>query len=207
MTEPSSTIRVLVADDQSLVRGALVALLNTETDIEVVAETGTGADVAALAAAHRVDVAVLDIEMPEVNGIEAAAEVSTHHPSTRSLIVTTFGRPGYLKRALAAGASGFLVKDTPPAQLAEAIRRVARGLRAVDPAIAEESLFVPDNPLTAREVEVCKLVLAGLDPRQIAARMHLSYGTVRNMLSSITSKTGAAHRSAAVETAERNGWL
>lgn len=148
-------IRVLIADDQQLVRGALAALLNTERDISVVAEVGSGDLVVAAALEHRVDVAVLDIEMPGLTGIEAAGLLKTQAPHVRSLIVTTFGRPGYVRRALQEGASGFIVKDTPPAQLAEAIRRVAAGLRVVDPTLAEDSLFTPNSPLTEREVEVC----------------------------------------------------
>ena len=200
-------IRVLIADDQQLVRGALVALLNTERDISVVAEVGSGDLVVAAALEHRVDVAVLDIEMPGLTGIEAAGLLKMQAPHVRSLIVTTFGRPGYVRRALQEGASGFIVKDTPPAQLAEAIRRVASGLRVVDPTLAEDSLFTPNSPLTEREVEVCHVALKGGSVREIAKEMHLSAGTVRNHMSSLIAKTGAGNRHAAVRATEENGWL
>ena len=182
-------IRVLVADDQDLVRGALVALLGTEDDLEVVADVGRGDEVLDAVREHRVDVALLDIEMPGMTGIEAA-EALQDVPTCRTVIVTTFGRPGYLRKALAAGVSGFVVKDTPPSQLAEAVRRVHQGLRVVDPALAEESLFTPDSPLTDREVEVCRAARGGAGVREIAAALHLSLGTVRIHLSSVIGKTG-----------------
>ncbi|MGP9723093.1 response regulator transcription factor [Corynebacterium sp. AOP40-9SA-29] len=197
-------IRVLIADDQDLVRGALAALLGTERDIDVVAEVGRGDEVVDAVREHRVDVALLDIEMPGMTGIEAAEALQA---SCRSVIVTTFGRPGYLRAALAAGATGFVVKDTPASQLAETVRRVHRGLRVVDPALAEESLFTPDSPLTAREVEVCRAARSGAGVRQIAAQLHLSQGTVRNHLSSVIGKTGTSNRFEAVGVADQNGWL
>ncbi|MGO3788702.1 MAG: response regulator transcription factor [Corynebacterium variabile] len=200
-------IRVLIADDQDLVRGALAALLGTETDIEVVAQVGRGDEVVDAVLAHQVDVALLDIEMPGASGIEAAEALAAAGASCRSMIVTTFGRPGYLRKAMAAGVSGFLVKDTPPAQLAEAVRRVHKGLRVVDPALAEESLFTPDSPLTGREVEVCRAARGGAEVKTIAAAVHLSPGTVRNHLSSVIGKTGASNRFEAVSVAEQNGWL
>lgn len=197
-------IRVLIADDQHLVRGALAALLGTEADIEVVAEVARGDEVVEAVRDNRVDVALLDIEMPGMTGIEAAGRLGT---MCRSVIVTTFGRPGYLRQALAAGASGFVVKDTPPAQLAEAVRRVHRGLRVVDPALAEESLFTAESTLTAREVEVCRAARGGAGVRDIAAALNLSQGTVRNHLSSVIGKTGASNRYEAVTVADQNGWL
>lgn len=202
-------IRVLIADDQDLVRGALAALLGTESDIEVVAQVGRGDEVLAAVVDKDVDVALLDIEMPGMTGIEAAEVLtgSSAAASCRSVIVTTFGRPGYLRKALAAGASGFVVKDTPPSQLAEAVRRVDRGLRVVDPALAEESLFTPESPLTDREVEVCRAALGGADVKGIAAEVHLSPGTVRNHLSSVIGKTGTSNRFEAVSIAGKNGWL
>ena len=144
----TNAIRVLIAEDQSLVRGALTALLNTEPDIEVVAGCGSGIKVAELVAKHSVDVALLDIEMPGMNGIDAAKSIAS--TDCRSLIVTTFGRSGYVKRALEAGIDGFLVKDTPPDELADAIRRVHSGLRVIDPQLAQDILFAPDNPLSER---------------------------------------------------------
>ncbi|MDN5683100.1 response regulator transcription factor [Corynebacterium glyciniphilum] len=207
-------IRVLIADDQDLVRGALAALLGTEDDLEVVAEVGRGDEVVEAVREHRVDVALLDIEMPGMTGIEAAealqsvqsVQTSQGFPC-RTVIVTTFGRPGYLRKALGAGVSGFVVKDTPPSQLAEAVRRVHQGLRVVDPALAEESLFTPDSPLTAREMEVCRAARGGTGIREIAAELHLSQGTVRNHLSSVIGKTGASNRFEAVTVADQNGWL
>ncbi|MGN0096980.1 MAG: response regulator transcription factor [Corynebacterium sp.] len=202
-------IRVLIADDQDLVRGALAALLGTEDDLEVVAEVGRGDEVVEAVRSHRVDVALLDIEMPGMTGIEAAEALQAEGSglSCRTVIVTTFGRPGYLRKALAAGVSGFVVKDTPPSQLAEAVRRVHQGLRVVDPALAEESLFTPDSPLTGREVEVCRAARGGAGIREIAAELHLSQGTVRNHLSSVIGKTGASNRFEAVTVADQNGWL
>lgn len=203
----TKTIRILIADDQQLVRGALAALLNTESDLDVVAEVGSGDKVVEAAIAHEVNVALLDIEMPGLSGIEAAHELRTHAPSVRPLIVTTFGRPGYLRRALAAGAQGFVVKDTPPAQLAEAIRRINQGLQVVDPSLAEKSVFAPENPLTDREIEVCREALHAESVRDIASRLSLSTGTVRNYLSSVIGKTGSTNRHEAVGRAEEYGWL
>lgn len=197
-------IQVLLADDQALVLGALAALLNQESDIEVLATFTDAAEVASAVRSLRPDVALLDIEMPGRDGIDITAEVSAH---CRVLIVTTFGRPGYLRRALDAGASGFVVKDTPPDQLADAIRRTHAGLRVVDPQVAEDSLFTPPSPLTGREAEIAREVLAGHGPRDIAKHLYLSPGTVRNHLSSMMAKTGAANRFAAARVAEENGWI
>lgn len=200
-------VRVLLADDQSLVRGALAALLGTEADIEVVAETGTGDDVVALAREHRVEVALLDIEMPGMSGIDAAEALHRAGLGCRSIIVTTFGRPGYVKKALAAGASGFVVKDTPPEQLAEAVRRVHAGHRVVDPTLAEQSLFTPESPLTEREVDVARVAVTGATIREIAKELHLSAGTVRNHVSSIIAKTNTGTRFEAARKAQDNGWI
>ena len=201
------TIRLLLADDQALVRGALSALLGLEPDLEVVAEVGSGDEVVAAVLTHRPDVALLDVEMPGMDGITAAAEVRRAAPDTRVLIVTTFGRPGYLRRALQAGASGFVVKDTPAAQLADAVRRVHQGLRVVDPALAMDSLSLGESPLTERETEVLRAASDGAAVATIAGRVHLSPGTVRNHLSAAIGKTGAANRSEAVLIATANGWL
>lgn len=200
-------VKVLLADDQTLVRGALAALLSTEADIEVVAETGTGDDVVELVRAHGVDVALLDIEMPGMSGIEAAGELKRSGVNCRSIIVTTFGRPGYLRKALAAGASGFVVKDTPPEQLAEAVRRVHAGHRVVDPTLAEQSLFTPESPLTQREVDVARVAVTGATIREIAHQLHLSSGTVRNHVSAIIAKTNTGTRFEAARKAQDYGWL
>ncbi|MBE7340193.1 response regulator transcription factor [Corynebacterium aurimucosum] len=201
----TNAIRVLIAEDQSLVRGALTALLNTEPDIEVVAGCGSGTEVAELVAKHSVDVALLDIEMPGMNGIDAAKSIAG--TDCRSLIVTTFGRSGYVKRALEAGIDGFLVKDTPPDELADAIRRVHSGLRVIDPQLAQDILFAPDNPLSEREIEVCRLLVRGLGSADIASQLHLSGGTVRNHVSAIMAKTRAGNRFEAARRAEANGWI
>ncbi|MFJ6651795.1 DNA-binding response regulator [Microbacterium sp. NPDC091313] len=202
-----TSIRLLVADDQALVRGALSALLGLEPDIEVVAEVGRGDEVADAAAAASADVALLDIEMPGIDGIAAAAEVRERVPGCRVLMVTTFGRPGYLTRAMRAGASGFVVKDTPAAQLADAVRRVARGLRVVDPALAADSLAQGESPLTERETDVLEASRAGGSVTDIARILHLSAGTVRNHLSGAIGKTGGRNRADAARIAEENGWL
>lgn len=201
------TIRLLLADDQALVRGALSALLGLEPDLEVVAEVGSGDAVVPAVLEHRPEVALLDVEMPGMDGIAATDELRRTAPGTRVLIVTTFGRPGYLRRALQAGASGFVVKDTPAAQLADAVRRVHAGLRVVDPALATDSLVAGESPLTPRETEVLRAARNGSSVAAIAARLFLSEGTVRNHLSSAIGKTGAGNRAEAVLTAEGNGWL
>ncbi len=201
------SIRLVIADDQALVRGALAALLGLEQDIEVVAELGDGTGVAAAVVEHSADVAMLDVEMPGLDGISAAAAVRRAAPSCRVLMVTTFGRPGYLKRAMQAGASGFVVKDTPARQLAEAVRRVHQGLRVVDPVLAAESLTAGDSPLTEREGEVLKAASHGGTVADISKSAMLSEGTVRNYLSAAMAKTGGRTRAEAVRIAEDNGWL
>jgi two-component system response regulator DesR len=201
------TIRLLLADDQALVRGALSALLALEPDLEVVAEVGAGDLVLDAVREHRPDVALLDVEMPGLDGIAAAALVRAEFPDVRVLIVTTFGRPGYLRRALQAGASGFVVKDTPAAELADAVRRVHAGLRVVDPALATDSLIAGESPLTGRETEVLQAARDGSSVAAIAAKLFLSEGTVRNHLSAAIGKTGATNRAEAVLIAEGNGWL
>ncbi|WP_106815586.1 response regulator transcription factor [Microbacterium timonense] len=200
-------IRLLVADDQALVRGALTALLGLESDIEVVAEVGRGDEIVDATLASRPDVALIDIEMPGMDGIRAAAALRAAAPACRVLIVTTFGRPGYLKRAMQAGASGFVVKDTPAAQLADAVRRVAQGLRVVDPALAADSLAQGDSPLTERETDVLSAAQQGGSIADIARALHLSEGTVRNHLSSAIGKTGGRNRADAARVAHENGWL
>lgn len=200
-------IRVLLADDQSLVRGALAVLLDSEPDLAVVAETGSGSDCAQLVREHDVDVAILDIEMPGKNGIEATREIAESQLNCRCLIVTTFDRPGFLRQALEAGASGYVVKDTPAAQLAESVRRVHAGARVVDSALATEALYSPPSPLTPREVDVCREVLTGKSSANIAKALHLSEGTVRNHVSSAITKTQASNRYDAARIARDRGWL
>lgn len=200
-------IRILLADDQALVRGALAALLDLEADIEVVAQVGRGDEVVAAARSSAAQVCLLDIEMPGLTGLEAAERLRAELPEVRSLIVTTFGRPGYVRRALDAGAAGFLVKDTPARELADAVRRVHAGLRVVDPALATESLMSGPSPLTTREAEILLLALDGSPVAEIAARAHLSVGTVRNHLSAAIGKTGASTRAEAARLAQSNGWI
>jgi two-component system, NarL family, response regulator DesR len=200
-------IRLLLADDQGLVRGALAALLSLEPDFEVVAEVDRGDRVVAAASEVRPDVAVLDIEMPGLDGIAATAALREAVPGTRVLVVTTFGRPGYLRRAMEAGASGFLVKDAPAAQLGDAIRRVHAGLRVVDPALAAETLASGQSPLTGRERDVLVAARGGGTVADIAKLLFLSEGTVRNYLSSAMGKTGARTRAEAALIADRQGWL
>ena len=201
------TIRLLLADDQALVRGALAALLDLEPDLSVVAEVARGDEVVAAARQHAPDVALLDVEMPGLDGIEATRALRAALPEVRVLIVTTFGRPGFLRRALLAGAAGFVVKDTPARQLADAVRRVHSGLRVVDPALAADSLVSGESPLTAREAEVARAAREGGTVADLARELFLSEGTVRNHLSSVIGKTGARTRAEAVRIAEDNGWL
>ena len=200
-------IRLLLADDQALVRGALATLLGLEPDLEVVAEVGRGDEVVPAARTARPEVALLDVEMPGLDGLAATTALRAAVPSCRVLVVTTFGRPGYLRRALEAGASGFVVKDTPARQLADAVRRVHAGLRVVDPALAAESLAAGSSPLTARETDVLRAARDGGTVADLAATLHLSEGTVRNHLSSAIGKTGARTRAEAVRLADEAGWL
>ena len=201
------TINVLLADDQALVRGALATLLGLEPDIEVVAQVGTGRQVVEAVRASGADVALLDIDMPDGDGLSAAGAIRDAHLDCRCLIVTTFGRPGYLSRAMEAGASGFIVKDTPPQQLADAVRKVHAGLRVIDPSLAQESVFLGPNPLTEREQETLREALTGSGVSEIAKQLHLSEGTVRNYLSSAIGKTNSRNRTEAARVAETNGWL
>jgi two-component system, NarL family, response regulator DesR len=202
-----TAIRLLLADDQSLVRGALAALLDLEPDFEVVAEVGRGDEVVAAAERTSPDVVLLDVEMPGLDGVSAARALHAAYPTTRILMVTTFGRPGYLRQAMAAGASGFVVKDTPARQLADAVRRVHQGLRYVDPGLAADSLAQGESPLTDREADVLRAASDGGTVADIARSLHLSDGTVRNHLSSAIGKTGARTRAEAVRVARENGWL
>jgi two-component system response regulator DesR len=203
----SAPIRLLLADDQALVRGALSALLSLEPDLEVVVEVGRGDAVVPAVREHHPDVALLDVEMPGMDGIAATSAIRAEFPDVRVLIVTTFGRPGFLRRAMQAGADGFVVKDTPAAQLADAVRRVHSGLRVVDPALATDSLVAGDSPLTARETDVLRASRDGSSVATIAAKLFLSEGTVRNHLSAAIGKTSASNRGEAAVIAESNGWL
>ncbi|MFN8076143.1 MAG: response regulator transcription factor [Kineosporiaceae bacterium] len=203
----SGRVRLLLADDQALVRGALATLLSLEPDLEVVAEVGRGDEVVAAATQAGVDVALLDVEMPGMDGIAATRALLAAMPAVKVLVVTTFGRPGFLRRALEAGASGFVVKDTPARQLADAVRRVHAGLRVVDPALAAESLASGASPLTEREADVLRAARDGGTVADVARAVHLSEGTVRNHLSSAIGKTGARTRAEAVRLAEDAGWL
>lgn len=200
-------IRVLLADDQALVRGALAAMLGLEPDIEVVAAVSSGDEVVPAALRSAPDVALLDVQMPGTDGLSAAADLHRALPSCRVVICTTFGRPGYLARAMAAGAVGFVVKDSPPEQLVDALRRVHSGLRVVDPALAAESLASGNSPFTAREREVLLVARDGTTVAGIAGELHLSEGTVRNHLSAAIGKVGARTRAEAARIAEERGWL
>jgi two-component system response regulator DesR len=200
-------IRVLIAEDQATVRGALRALLAMEDDLLVVGEAGRADELVAAARTCRPDVALVDIEMPGGDGITAAAALREALPQCRTLILTTFGKPGYLRRAMASGVYGFLLKDAPPEQLAMAIRRTARGEHVVDPGLAASALSEGVSPLTERERQVLAATDRGADLDEIARRLFLSTGTVRNHLSNAIQKLGARNRSEAARIAGAKGWL
>jgi two-component system response regulator DesR len=200
-------IRVLIAEDQSLVRGALRALLELEEDIEVVSEVGRGDAVVTAALRDRPDVALLDIEMPGGDGIDAARALATAVPDCRAVVLTTFGRPGFLRRAMEVGAAGFLLKDAPVAELARGIRAVMAGERVIDRDLAAAALAIGATPLSAREADVLRAAAGGATVADIAVRLFLSEGTVRNYLSSAIGKTGARTRVEAARVAEEKGWL
>jgi two-component system, NarL family, response regulator DesR len=204
---PKPLIRVLLAEDQSMVRGAMAALLSMEDDLVVVGQVASGDEVVPEAIRLRPDVAVLDIEMPVLDGLSAAAALRTAVPGCRVLIVTTFGRPGYLRQAMDAGASGFVLKDAPASDLASAIRRVAAGRRVVDPGLALDALTEGSNPLTEREREVLASTEEQATIAEIAASLSLSDGTVRNHLSAAIQKVGARNRAEAARIARDKGWL
>jgi len=200
-------IRVLLAEDQSMVRGALKALLSLESDITVVADVASGDQVLAAALATNADIALLDIEMPRVDGLAAAALLRDRMPACKTLILTTFGRPGFMRRAMQSGASGFLLKDAPAQELARAIRRCVAGDRVVDPGLAAAALSEGESPLSAREREVLAASHAGDPISDIAMALSLTEGTVRNHLSSAMQKIGARNRAEAARIAEEKGWL
>jgi two-component system, NarL family, response regulator DesR len=199
-------IRILIAEDQAMVLGALSALLDIEPDLEVVGEARTGTEALALVRRHRPEVVVTDIEMPGMTGLDLAAALRDEPRPPRVLMLTTFARPGYLRRALDAGVAGYLLKDAPSSQLADAIRRVAGGGRVVDPSLAAEAWTEPD-PLTDRERQVLRLADEGLSSLEIARQLKLSDGTVRNYLSESIGKVGARNRIEAVRIARQKGWL
>jgi two-component system, NarL family, response regulator DesR len=200
-------IRVLLAEDQAMMRGALAVLLDLEDDLEVVAQVDDGAAILSTALESQPDVALLDIELPGVSGLEAAERLRVEVPGCRVVIVTTFGRPGYLQRAMAAGAAGFLVKDGPVEGLADAIRRVSAGETVIDPELAGRALRAASSPLTPRERDVLAAAEDGSTVADIAARLHLSAATVRNYLSDANGKTGTRNKTEAALLARRNGWL
>jgi two-component system response regulator DesR len=207
MTPSQNSIRVALAEDQTMVLGALSALLELEPDITVVATSANGRE--ALDSVRRLspDVLVTDIEMPQMTGLELAAALRTDHPGTRTIILTTFARPGYLRRAMDAGARGYLLKDRPAKELAEAVRRVHRGLRVVDPALATEAWNAELDPLTDRERQILQRAGEGRSSTDIASELHLSEGTVRNYLSEAIAKLGASNRVDAARIARAKGWL
>ena len=200
------TIRVVIAEDQGMVLGALATLLEIEADISVVARTRNGADALHAVLVHKPDIFLTDIEMPELSGLDVAAELKRRRSATRVMILTTFARAGYLRRALEAGAAGYLLKDMAAEKLADAVRRVQSGLRVIDPELAAEAWVEPD-PLTDRERQVLRLAAEGLTSMDIAMKLKLSEGTVRNYLSEAISKLGAANRVEAARIARTKGWL
>ncbi|MFI1796145.1 response regulator [Streptomyces sp. NPDC020379] len=200
-------IKVLLAEDQGMMRGALALLLGLEEDIEIVAQVGNGDEILPKARETRPDIALLDIELPGRSGLDAAADLRSALPECRVLILTTFGRPGYLRRAMEAGASGFLVKDGPVEDLAAAIRKVLAGERVIDPGLAAAALSAGPNPLTQRERDVLAAAVDGATVADIAAKVHLSPATVRNYLSAAIGKTATRNRMEAVRAARQNGWL
>jgi two-component system response regulator DesR len=203
----AKAIRVLIAEDQTMLRGALAALLDLETDISVVAQASNGREAHRMARELSPDIVVTDIEMPEMTGLEFAAVLKDSNAKARVIILTTFARSGYLRRALDAGARGYLLKDRPATELAEAIRRVHAGLRAIDPALAAEAWNAEDDPLSERERQVLQRAGEGRSSAEIAAELRLSEGTVRNYLSEAIAKLGAANRVDAARIARARGWL
>ncbi|MEW2446573.1 response regulator transcription factor [Streptomyces parvulus] len=204
---PHRPVRVLLAEDQGMMRGALALLLGMEEDIEVVAQVSAGDEIVGAVLEHRPDVALLDIELPGLSGLDAAAELHERAPGCRVLILTTFGRPGYLRRAMEAGAAGFLVKDGPVEELAGAVRRVLAGETVVDPVLAAAALSAGPSPLTARECDVLRASADGATVADVAAALHLSESTVRNYLSAAIGKTATRNRTEALREARRRGWV
>ncbi|GGX96625.1 response regulator transcription factor [Streptomyces hiroshimensis] len=200
-------IRILLAEDMNMVRGALVALLNLEGDLEVVCELERGDEIVDAALEHRPDVAVIDIDLPGLDGLTAAARLHQRLPGCKTLILTSLGRPGTLRRALTSQVTGYLLKDAPPHELASAVRRAAAGQRVIDPQLALSAWDGMDSPLTERETEVLQRAAEGLEASEIAAKLHLSTGTVRNYLTVVVSKLNARNRVDAIRIAREAGWL
>lgn len=201
------SIRIVIAEDQALVLGAMAALLELEPDLEVVAQARTGREAMTALVAHGPDILVTDIEMPGMTGLELAAVAQRNHPLTRVIIVTTFARAGYLRRALEAGVKGYLLKDAPAGELAAAIRKIHAGGTAIAPELAAEAWGANDDPLTDRERQVLRHAADGKSSAEIATLVHLSEGTVRNYLSEAIGKLGAANRVDAARIARQKGWL
>ncbi|BET45156.1 DNA-binding response regulator [Streptomyces tendae] len=201
------SVRVLIAEDVSMLRGALVALLEMEWDLEVVAAVGRGDTIVPTALRTQPDVAVIDISLPGIDGLSAATELHRELPSCRTIMLTGLSRPGTLRRALEARVSGFLLKDSEPHRLANAVRAVAAGQRAIDPELALSAWDIQDTPLTRRELEVLRLAAQGAEAEEIAGRLYLSKGTVRNYLTSIVTKLNARNRVDAIRIAEQAGWI
>ncbi|MCX5108802.1 response regulator transcription factor [Streptomyces sp. NBC_00378] len=201
------TIRILLAEDMNMVRGALVALLNLEDDLEVVCEVERGDEILDGALLHKPDVAVIDVDLPGIDGLTAAERLRKQLPECRALILTSLGRPGALRRALAAQVSGFLLKDAPPQELAAAVRNVAAGKRVIDSQLALSAWNSTESPLTTRETEVLRLAADGLEPVEIAGHLQLSLGTVRNYLTTAVTKLNARNRVDAIKIARDADWL
>ncbi|WP_232668436.1 response regulator transcription factor [Pseudonocardia sp. TRM90224] len=200
-------IRILLAEDMHMVRGALVALLRLEPDIDVVAEVESGDQIEPATREHRPDVAVIDIDLPVLDGLAAAEALRSSMPDVRTLMVTSLGRPGTLRRALAAGVDGFILKDAPPAQLADAIRTVAQGRRVIDSQLALAAWDEGQCPLTDREIDVLRLASIGSDATEIADTLSLTTGTVRNYLTIVVNKLDARNRVDAIRVATDAGWI
>jgi two-component system, NarL family, response regulator DesR len=201
------TLKILLAEDVAMVRGALVALIELEPDLKVIAAVENGTDIVPSARRHQPDIAIIDIDLPGLDGLSAAAQLHEELPSCKTIILTNLGRSGTLRRALAAHVSGYLLKDAPPEQLAMAIRNVAAGSRVIDPQLALSTWDGFQNPLSPRDHEVLRLAAEGLNPTEIAATLHLSVGTVRNYLTAIVTKLNARNRVDAIKTAYEAGWL
>ena len=207
MTDAPIPIRVMLADDEHLIRGALTTLLGLEPDIAVVAEAASGPEAVAMARHERPDVAILDLQMPGLDGIETAAAIRAELPDVGLMIVTSYGRPGYLKKALAVGVRGFLPKTVSAAVLTDVVRTIHAGGRYVDPELAADAISAGESPLTPREADVLELAATGAPVEEIAQRVSLSAGTVRNYLSAAVGKLGATNRHEAVQVAQRHGWI